>query len=160
MDKKEARPKPKKKADHVKIAELTELLQRVQADFENYKKKCAKDYENMKKYSSMDIINKILPILDSFELGLNNKDSDDFVKGMELIYSQLISVLEHEGLAPIKTEGQFDPYRHEVLLQENSEEEEGVILEELQKGYLLNGQVIRHAKVKVAKNAKQTNTTK
>lgn len=151
-EKKEQKKKEKADPKDAKIEELTELLQRVQADFENYRKKCVKDYDNMRKCSAANIICKILPILDSFELGFKNKDSTDFIKGMELVYSQLMSVLEAEGLAQIKSVGQkFDPYKHEVLLQEKSDKEDDIVIEELQKGFTLNGQVIRTAKVKVSK---------
>ncbi len=151
-EKKEQKKKENLDPKDAKIEELTELLQRVQADFENYKKKCVKDYDNMRKCSAANIICKILPILDSFELGFKNKGSEDFIKGMELVYSQLMSVLEGEGLAQIKSEGtKFNPYKHEVLLQEKSDKDDDIVIEELQKGFTLNGQVIRTAKVKVSK---------
>lgn len=144
----------KKKVDprDIKIEELTELLQRVQADFENYKKVVEKEKGEFVKYSTEKLIINLLPVLDSFELALKSPaDKEKFVKGVELIFSQLYSIMEQEGIQPIKAVGQhFDPYKHEVLMKEKSEKDD-VILEELQKGYTLNGKVIRHSKVKIGK---------
>lgn len=137
----------KKKADEYK-----EALQRLQADFENYRKRCEKENVSLRKYANAGLVKSLLPILDSFELALkNNTEPEKFVKGVEMIYAQLYSLLEDLGLKRISAEGrQFDPYMHEVLLQEESEKD-GIVLEELQKGYLLDDAVIRHSKVKVGK---------
>lgn len=145
-----------------KVEELTNLLKRVQADFENYKKSVEKQRADFACCIRQDTIRKLLPVLDSIELALKNtNDKDKFVKGVELIFAQLYSVLQSEGLKPIESIGKkFDPYLHEVLLKEESDKEEDTILEELQKGYSLNGRIIRHSKVKVAKNDKKTNTSK
>ncbi|MBW3015488.1 nucleotide exchange factor GrpE [Candidatus Woesearchaeota archaeon] len=134
------------------IKELTETLQRLQADFENYKKRVEKEKQENINSASRNIITKLLPILDNFELALKaDKNSDDFVKGIELIYSELFEILENEGLKRIEaTNKEFDPYLHEALLVEESDKE-NIVLEELQKGYMLNGKVIRHTKVKVSK---------
>jgi len=135
-----------------KIADLTDTLQRLQAEFENYKKYIEKQKQDFAKYAKADIIDKLLPILDSFEIALKStKDNEKFIKGVELIFSQLYSLLEKEGIKPIKAEGRLDPNLHEVLMKEKSDKEEDTILEELQKGYMLNEKVIRHSKVKVAK---------
>lgn len=136
-----------------KIKELTELLQRLQADFENYKKRAEKEKRDLAGYAACKLVSQFLPILDSFELALkNDKDHEKFVKGVELIYSQFYSSLEDLGLKPIEAVGKkFDPYEHEVLLSEKSDKEEDIILEELQKGYKLGNVVVRHSKVKVSK---------
>ncbi len=138
-----------------KITELTDSLQRLQAEFENFKKRCEKDNADFRNYASALIIEKLLPILDSFELALNNHaNKEEFVKGVELIYSQFYDLLEKEGIRPIKTKGEkFDAYKHEVLLSEKTEkdEEDEKIVEELQKGYMLKDKVLRYAKVKVLK---------
>ncbi|MFH2028173.1 MAG: nucleotide exchange factor GrpE [Nanoarchaeota archaeon] len=135
----------------VKIAELTDSLQRLQAEFENYRKYVEKEKNEFRKYAKADIIDKILPILDSFELAFKSTaDKEKFIKGMELIYSQFFSILEKEGLKKIKTEGKCDPNLHEVLLKEKSDKEEDMIIEELQKGYMLNDKILRYAKVKVS----------
>jgi len=142
--------KPKKKRTD---KELTDSIQRLQAEFENYRKRVEKERVEFIKYAKEDLIRNILPVLDSFEQALKNKDKkEEFIKGIEQIFAQLYSVLKQEGLKPIEALGQrFDPYKHDVLLQEKSEKEEETVLEELQKGYLLNDKIIRHSKVKVSK---------
>ncbi|MFH1053052.1 MAG: nucleotide exchange factor GrpE [Candidatus Woesearchaeota archaeon] len=141
--------------DNGQVQELTNLLQRVQADFENYKKRTDEEKTTLCKYASEELLMKILPIVDHFELALNHKDNkEEFVKGIELIYSQLIEILEKEGLRPIKAIGEkFDPHIHEALMSEKSEEEDNKIIEEFQKGYKLGEKIIRHSKVKVAKKS-------
>jgi len=138
---------------NAKLKDLTDSLQHLQAEFENYKKRAEKQGEELGKYLKADLIAKLLPTLDSFEMALKNtSDKEKFIKGVELIFAQLYSLLESEGLRPIKAVGeQFDPYRHEVLMKQESDKEEDVILEELQKGYMLNDKVLRHSKVKVSK---------
>lgn len=135
------------------ILELTETIQRLAADFENHKKRSEENNAKLAKFASAEIITKLLPILDSFELALKStQNKEECIKGIELIFSQFHQILEESGLMPIQTNtGKFDPYIHEVLMTEESEKEEGTIIEEFQKGYLLNGNVIRHSKVKVVK---------
>ena len=149
MKKEEKKQKETKKEI---IVELTDTLQRTQAEFENYKKHVDKEKTEFVKYAKAELIHKILPTLDSFELALKNtKDNEKFVKGMEMVYAQLFSLLESEGLKPIESVGKkFDPYLHEVMLKEKSDKEDGIVLEELQKGYMLNDKVLRHSKVKVS----------
>lgn len=139
-----------------KINELTDSLQRLQAEFENYKKRVDKEKQELSNYSKADIIVKILPILDSIELALKNEcRKDEFYKGIEMIFAQVYSTLKNEGLRPIDAVGKpFDPYLHEVLLKEESDKEEDTIIEELQKGYMLNEMVLRPSKVKVSKKEK------
>ena len=135
-----------------KNKELTDTLQCLQAEFENYKKKVSKDNEHFAKYSSARVIEKLLPILDSFEMALKNSaNREQFVKGVELIFAQFFSTLESEGLRPMKSVGdKFDPYKHEVMLKEPSDKGEDVIIEEMQRGYIFNDKVLRHSKVKVS----------
>jgi len=157
--KKESMEKLKKKVEEIKIdpkdkkiQELTESLQRLQAEFENYKKYIEKDKALFLKYSKADMIEKLLPILDSFELSLKHtSNKEEFVKGIELIYSQLHSLLEKEGLKKIQANDKLNPHLHEVLLKEESDKEEDTILEELQSGYMLGDKVLRCSKVKVSK---------
>ncbi len=135
-----------------KIKELTESLQRLQAEFENFKKRTDKEKQDFCKYAEKELMVELLPVLDNFELALKNtKDNSEFIKGVELIYAQLVSGLEKKGLKIIETQGKFDPHKHEVLLQEESDKDSGEILEELQKGYQLNETILRTAKVKVSK---------
>lgn len=149
----EQKPGPDEK--QALIDELTNTLKRLQAEFENYKKRCDKDNANFIRLANEELIKELLPVLDHFELALkNSRQKDEFYKGMELIYSQLVGVLQDNGLKCIGCECKFDPYYHEVLLTEESDKENNSILEELQKGYTLNDKVIRNSKVKIAKKKK------
>jgi len=135
------------------LADYKDHLQRLQAEFDNYRKRIEKEKEEYCKFASHEIILKLLIILDSFELALKNTDKkEDFIKGIELIYSQFYSLLEKEGIRKIEAlNKKFDPNYHEILLAEASEKEENTILEELQKGYMLNNKVLRYSKVKISK---------
>lgn len=134
-----------------RVAELTDSLKRLQAEFENYKKRVAKENSDFIRCASADLIKKMLPVLDSFEQAIKNRESKEFVKGVELIFAQLSSVLADAGLKKIECEGKcFDPFCHEVLLQEESDKD-GIVLEELQKGYTVNGTVVRTSKIKISK---------
>jgi len=135
-----------------KIEELTDTLKRLQAEFENYKKWNAKEKVDFIKYAHADLIAQMLPVLDSFEIALKNtSDKDKFIEGMKIVYAQLHSMLEAEGLKPIKATGEkFDPYKHDVLMKEESDKPEETILEEFQKGYMINDKVLRHSKVKIS----------
>ena len=134
------------------IDELTDTLKRLQAEFENYKKRVDKEKTEFVKYAHADLIAQMLPVLDSFEIALKNTtEKEKFVEGIKIIYAQLYSVLEAEGLKPIKATGEkFDPYKHEVLMKEESDKPDDTILEEFQKGYMLNDKVLRHSKVKIS----------
>ena len=134
-----------------KIVELTDTLKRLQAEFENYKKRNEREKSEFVKYASAEIISNLLPVVDSFEIALKNTaDKDKFMEGIKLVYAQFISILEAEGLRPIQADQKFDPYKHEVLMKEGSDKPEGSILEEFQKGYMLNDKVLRFSKVKVS----------
>ncbi len=156
------KPKDNKPTDKEKIAELTETLQRLQAEFENYKKRVDKENSEFVKYAKAELIQRLLPTLDTFEIALKStKDNEKFVKGMEMVYAQLVSLLHSEGLKPIEAIGKkFDPYLHEVMLKEKSDKDEGIVLEELQKGYMLNGRVLRHSKVKISEKAEKAEAKK
>jgi molecular chaperone GrpE len=145
-----------------KCEDYKQTLQRLQAEFENFKKRIDKEKIDFRNIITADVIKSFLPVLDSFELALKTKESDSklsdsehkMVKGLEMIFSQFYSALESQGLAPIKSVGEkLDPYRHEVLMQQETSDEskDGFIAEELQKGYLCNDEVIRFSKVKVLK---------
>src|SRR3989344_1955300 len=115
-----------------KIEELTDTLKRLQAEFENYKKRTDKEKTEFVKYAHADMVAKMLPLIDTFEIALKNtNDKEKFIEGIKIIYAQFYSILEAEGLKPIKATGEkFDPYKHEVLMKEESEKEDGTILEE------------------------------
>ncbi len=138
------------------LQEMTELAKRTQANFENYRKQMEKRVEELRETAAKNTILQLLPIIDNLELALKNvHEQTDFVKGVELIYSQLFGILEAQGLEVISTEkAAFDPYYHEALLKVESELPENTILEEFQKGYTLKGQVLRHARVKISAGRK------
>lgn len=156
-EKKKEQKKQEKEPKKDDIKELLGTVQRVQAEFENYKKRVEKEKAEFTRIACSGLIEELLPILDTFELALKNtEDKEEFVKGVEMIYAQLFSTFEKIGLKPIECEGKkFDPYLHEALMQEESDKEEGIVIEEFQKGYSLNGKVIRHSKVKVSKGKKK-----
>lgn len=132
---------------------LKEQFLRLQAEFANYKKRNEQITENSKLEGMTKVITKLLNTIDNFELALRNKDSgEEFVKGMELIFAQIIGTCEELGLEKIKTEGEeFDPKIHEVLLTEKSDKKENEIIEEFQSGYKFKDIVLRPARVKVSK---------
>jgi len=136
-----------------KILELISHIQRLQAEFENYKKRTEAEKINFQDYGKMMLAKKLLPILDNIELSLiNTENKEEFEKGIKLVYSQFVQSLEDEKITPIPSKGQqFDPRLHEALLSEESKKKSGTILEELQKGYMLRDKIIRNTKVKVAR---------
>jgi len=140
------------------LQEYADHLKRLQADFENYVKRAEKDRTTVQEFASERVITKLLIVLDEFERAMDAlKQSGtraDITKGMEMVFKNLHKTLETEGVKSIDAVGkQFDPYKHEVLLQATKEgAPDGLILEELQRGYEMKGKVIRYSKVKVAKN--------
>lgn len=133
--------------------ELRERLLRLAAEFDNYKKRTLKQMEGAKDMGKAEIMAKLLPTLDEFELALSSKSSDgDHYKGMELVFSNLMNALKSCGLSQISSTGKFDPYRHEILLAKESEKPEGTILEVVRKGYMLNNMMLRPASVIVSKS--------
>ncbi|MCX6707417.1 MAG: nucleotide exchange factor GrpE [Candidatus Woesearchaeota archaeon] len=137
-----------------KEKELIETLQRLQAEFENYKKRVDKEKADFCLYTKADMLRKLLPLVDTFEIALKGKErKDEFVKGMDMIYTELIVMLHKEGVRKIDAVGKkFDSNLHEVLMTEKSDKEDNIITEEFQKGYMLCDRVLRHSKVKVTKN--------
>lgn len=133
--------------------EYLNKLKRMKADFINYRNRVKKDKEQLEFRTRMEIINSLLPIIDNFERALKSVDQDsEFLSGVNLIYKQMIDVLKKEGLEIIETEGEeFDPTYHEAVMQvESKEYESGYIVEEIQRGYIMDDKVIRPAMVKVA----------
>jgi molecular chaperone GrpE len=153
----EPKPDINETKEQKELRELTDTLQHLQAEFENYKKRAAKESCEFIKCANEDLILSLLPIIDNLELALKScREDSDFYKGIELIYSQLIDTLHSQGLKHIECSGKkFDPYYHEVLITEESNEPDNTITEELQKGYMLNDKVIRHSKVKIVKKKRE-----
>jgi molecular chaperone GrpE len=143
------------------IDELTNTLKRLQAEFENYKKRSDKESIITIKNANSRLVADILPVLDSFELALKEGTNENpevvkFRKGLELIYTQLYSTLNGYGLKIIDTKNQkFDPYKHEVLMVKECSDADDLILQEFQKGYMLNDIIIRHSKVMIAKHVEE-----
>jgi molecular chaperone GrpE len=129
---------------------------RTQADFDNFRRRSRQEKEDFAKYASGKLIEQLLPIVDNFERALSaskdNKDYEALQKGVDMIYRQLDQVLVQEGLQPIESVGQpFNPEYHQAIMQvESDEHEEGIVLEEMQKGYKLKDKVLRVAMVKVS----------
>jgi molecular chaperone GrpE len=129
---------------------------RTQADFDNFRRRARQEKEEFAKYASLKLIEQLLPAVDNFGRALSsskeNKDFDALAKGLEMTFRQLDQVLSQEGLTPIEAVGQpFNPELHQAVMQVESEEhEEGIVVEELQKGYMLKDKVIRPAMVKVS----------
>jgi molecular chaperone GrpE len=131
------------------------MLRRVQADFENYRKRVIKEQTALVDRATEGLIEQLLPVLDSFELALKNVDtvgSDESVrKGVELVYAELLGVLEKAGVSRIEAEGKpFDPNVHEAVMQEEGDGEP-VVSDVLRTGYTLKGRVLRPAMVKVTR---------
>lgn len=138
-------------------AEYLDHLQRLKAEFENYKKRLLREQTQFLELASQNLMGKLLPVLDNFELALlAAEDSQDFerlVKGIEMVYSEFKDVLHKEGLQVIESIGkQFDPQVHEAVMQVHSDEhEDNTVIDVLRQGYTFKGKVIRPAMVKVAK---------
>ena len=130
-------------------------MQRIQADFENYKKKIEKEREEIRKYATEKLVTKLLDAIDNFERALNSptKNVESLRHGIQLSFNQLRDVLQKEGLREMKVVGEkFNPEKHEAIMCVNSEEHgEDTVAEEVQKGYMFKDKIIRHSKVKVVK---------
>ncbi|MEW6036424.1 MAG: nucleotide exchange factor GrpE [Candidatus Micrarchaeota archaeon] len=133
--------------------ELEERLLRLQAEFENYKKRAARENEALRENASADVLMRLLPVVDDFDMAIAHMDRSphrDFRHGIELIYVKLLELLKKEGVQEMKCLGEsFDPYKHDALRQ--AEGDDGRVVEVIQKGYTFRGKVLRHAKVAVGK---------
>ena len=137
--------------------EYLDTLRRVQAEFENYRKRVIKEQTALVDRATSGLVEQLLPVLDSFELALKNLDSaggdeiESVRKGLELVYAELLGVLEKAGLSRIEAEGKpFDPNVHEAVMQEDGDGEP-VVTDVLRTGYTLKGRVLRPAMVKVTR---------
>ena len=138
--------------------EYLNSLQRLKAEFENFRKRMLKEQSTHLAMASQNIIMELLPVLNNFERALSHSDQvdfDDFYSGVKLLYNQLNDVLKKEGLKQIDPLGcEFDPQKHEAMMHEESDEhEENMVTEVFEKGYELKGKVIKPAKVKVARGS-------
>jgi molecular chaperone GrpE len=128
-------------------------LQRVAADFDNYRKRTARDQAALVARAHERLVKELLPVLDDLERALDAAAEHEEAKleeGVRLVHRELSHVLQKEGLVAVDAEGKFDPHEHEALLTQPSEAEEGAILEVIQKGYRLGDRVLRPARVVVS----------
>jgi molecular chaperone GrpE len=137
--------------------ELEDRLLRLAAEFDNYKKRMAKEFGYLVKNANENLILQLLDTLDNFQRALDSAetsdDYDSFHKGVELIYTHMKEILSREGLKEIEALGKpFDPNFHEAVTQAESDEyDEGIIMDEISKGYMLNDRLLRASKVVVSK---------
>lgn len=161
-DKKESKifkkkAKADKKADAMKekIDELEDKVKRQMAEFENFRKRTDKEKTAMFETGAKSVVEKMLPIVDNFERGFQGMSeealNEPFAKGMKMVYDQLMTELDNLGVKPIEAVGkEFDPNLHNAVMQVESEEyEEGIIAQELLKGYTYRDSVVRHSMVAV-----------
>jgi molecular chaperone GrpE len=141
------------------LEQANDTMLRLAAELDNYKKRVAKERESLIKYAVQDVIQELIPILDNFERAIDSasktKDMDSFLEGVKMIFNQMNDTLSKKGVKKIGAVGKpFDPNFHEAVMQVDSDEyPENVVVEELQKGYMLNDRVVRPAMVVVSKGA-------
>ncbi len=155
--KKKAKAEKAEKKDKYKekIEELEDRVKRQMAEFENFRKRTDREKTQMFETGAKSVIEKILPVVDNFERGLQTSvpegGNDAFMEGMNMVYKQLMTELENIGVKPIEAIGtEFNPDFHNAVMQVESEEfESGIVAQELQKGYLYHDTVVRHSMVAV-----------
>ena len=139
------------------LAELNQRFLRTAADFENYKRRTAQEKDDLLKYSNARLMGELLPVLDNFQLALRtpgeSQEAQNVIKGVEMIYRQMVQALEQAGMTKIEAVGQpFNPNLHEAIMQvEDDTVPEDTVVEELRAGYMLKERVIRPSMVKVSK---------
>ncbi|MCR5507857.1 MAG: nucleotide exchange factor GrpE [Lachnospiraceae bacterium] len=147
--------KKKKDKKDEQIEQLTDRVKRQMAEFENFRKRTEKEKSSMYEMGAKSVIEKILPVIDNFERGLDSVPEEEkdapFAEGMRMIYKQLMTELDSMGVKPIEALGaQFDPEFHNAVMQvESGEYESGHVAQELQKGYMYRDTVVRHSMVAV-----------
>lgn len=153
------------KAEAQKAKEHWDRLLRQQADFENTRKRMERDRQEFQKFAHEDIVVDLLGILDDLERSVEaaekkQENFEAFLKGIEMILAHLYELLKKKGVVAVEAQGKkFDPHEHEALMQtETSDHDDDIVLEVLQKGYKLNGRVLRTAKVRVAKKIEKNKT--
>ncbi len=138
--------------------ELLDQIKRKQADIDNLRRIGKKEQSEAREYALHQFLCRLLPVVDNLERALESARNDQsvpagHVEGIDMIYKQLLQIMEQEGVCEIEAEGcRFDPNYHHAVMQEDSEEEPGTVLEELQKGYRLRDRVLRPSMVKICGN--------
>ena len=128
-------------------------LKRVAADFDNYRKRAARDQADLAARAHERLVKELLPVLDDLErvlVAAAEHEEAKLEEGVRLVHRELVEALAREGLVEIETNGSFDPHIHEALLSQPSEAEEGSVIEVVQKGYRLGDKVLRPARVVIA----------
>jgi molecular chaperone GrpE len=136
-----------------RLAALEDRLLRTAADFDNYKKRAAREREEYVRLANERLVKELLPILDDLERALaavREHEEATVEEGVRLVHRSLASLLERNGVKEIDTDGKFDPHVHEALLSQPSEAEEGSVIDVVQKGYTLGDRVVRPARVVIA----------
>jgi molecular chaperone GrpE len=134
-------------------AEIQDLLQRRQAEFENFRRRTERERGDFAQYASMEIIRDLLPVVDDFDRAMKADSTDkEYARGIELIYGRMVDLLKKAGLEPIEAEGkQFDPHLHQAVEKvQTTDAPDHTILGEFQKGYFFKGKLLRPSMVKVA----------
>lgn len=148
--------KNKKDKKDEKIDELNDRLMRQMAEFDNFRKRTEKEKSQMYMVGASDVIEKLLPVVDNFERGMAAMTEEEkttaFAQGIEMVYKQLMTTLNDLGVTPIEAVGaEFNPDFHNAVMQAPSEEyESGIVIQELQRGYVYKEKVIRYSMVMVA----------
>ncbi len=135
------------------LGELKDKYLRLQAEFDNFRRRNLKEKNELFEQATYEIIKKMLPIIDNLERGISSKttDVDAINKGIEMIYKQFCDFLNSIGIESIQAAGNmFDPNLHEAVICEDSNEPDGIIIDELQKGYSHKGKILRPSMVKVS----------
>jgi molecular chaperone GrpE len=135
------------------LEEYKRALLQLRADFENYKRRTARHFEQIGEFAKSELLKRMLPIVDNFERALSFEENP-YAEGMKIIYNQLLDFLKKEGVERMETLGkEFDPNLHEAVgwVDDN---EDGVIVEETQAGYTYKGKLLRPARVKVARKGR------
>ena len=150
-------PAAEAEALKVQLAEGAERMKRLQADFENFRRRTRQEKEELSNMVVQDFIKELLPMLDNFDraMAAEATDAAKFQQGVEMIYNQLAEILKNRGMELIDTkEAKFDPNFHQAVMRvENPELEDETIAMELQKGYMVKGKVIRPSMVQVVANS-------
>jgi molecular chaperone GrpE len=133
--------------------EYLDTLQRLKAEFDNYRKRVARDQQELAARAHERLVSQLVPVLDDLERALEAASEHEEAKleeGVRLVHRSLADALGKEGLAEIATDGKFDPHTQEALLAQPSDEAEGTVIQVLQKGYTLGDRVLRPARVVVS----------
>jgi len=136
-----------------RLAALEDQLKRVAADFDNFRKRAARERDELVVRANERLVKELLPILDDLERALEaaaEHEEAALEEGVRLVFRSLAQTLERQGLEQISTDGKFDPHVHEALLSQPSERDEGDVIDVVQKGYRLGDRVLRPARVVVA----------